>query len=162
MKHKIYFNFNASNYIPKMSAGKFWLIRHLFSQMSTPWLKVILKMSTCNFLMLLKPRIYIVLLYKSLLKLSCCIKYHDIAVQNDEKYNFLILLKCGSFRNLVVSTYVGTFRTYSETFRTNRFIMVRCFIPIYFCGNFFCIHSDKIINVTTKFEQFIEKTLRHI
>jgi hypothetical protein len=25
--------------------------------------------------------------------MSCCIKYHDIAVQNDEKYNFLILLK---------------------------------------------------------------------
>ena len=24
--------------------------------------------------------------------MSCCIKYHDIAVQYDEKYNFLILL----------------------------------------------------------------------
>jgi hypothetical protein len=29
--------------------------------------------------------------------MSCCIKYHDIAVQNDEKYNFLILLKNISF-----------------------------------------------------------------
>jgi hypothetical protein len=24
--------------------------------------------------------------------MSCCIKYHDIAVQYDEKYNFLMLL----------------------------------------------------------------------
>ena len=43
------------------------------------------------------------------------------------------------------------FVPYSETFRTYRFIMVRCFIPIYlFLWEFFCIHSDVIINVTTK------------
>ena len=56
---------------PKMSTGKFWLItgRHFFP-----------KMSTGNFLCYLK---YF---------MRCCIKYHDIAVQYDEKYNFLILL----------------------------------------------------------------------
>jgi hypothetical protein len=46
---------------PKMSTGKFWLIRHFCPKMSTHWLKVIPKMSTGNFLMLL--RIFHELLY---------------------------------------------------------------------------------------------------
>ena len=49
-------------YTPKMSTSKVWLIRHFFPKMSTPLLKVIPKMSTGNFLMLLK--IFHELLYK--------------------------------------------------------------------------------------------------
>ena len=47
--------------------------------------------------------------------MSCCIKYHDIAVQDDEKYNFLILLRDQPF-NLKVG------------------VMVFCFVQNFFLG----------------------------
>jgi hypothetical protein len=52
-------------------------------------------------------------------------------------------MQVGTFRTGSFHTQVGTFRTY-------RFIIVRCFIPIDFLWEFVCIHSDIIINVTTK------------